>query len=142
MTAIANSTTTAHRNGQGSHKMHQRHVHRRGLAVVQGSSSRSGVLREARVHDAKAVVVATNADDAAVLTVLTARDLAPRAWIVAAVTFFVLLIPAGIRATPGILIVPLEVIVRYEAHLAGKKGEIFAHLPIDTEDKKASDTDR
>lgn len=57
----------------------------RGLAVVPGSSSRSAVLREARVQDAKAVVVATNADDAAVLTVLTARDLAPRAWIVAAV---------------------------------------------------------
>ncbi|HST64251.1 MAG TPA: potassium channel family protein, partial [Mycobacteriales bacterium] len=57
----------------------------RGLAVVPGSSSRTAVLREARVQDAKAVVVATNADDAAVLTVLTARDLNPRAWIVAAV---------------------------------------------------------
>jgi voltage-gated potassium channel len=57
----------------------------RGLAAVQGSSSRAATLREARVGDAKAVVVATNADDAAVLTVLTARDLAPRAWIVAAV---------------------------------------------------------
>jgi voltage-gated potassium channel len=57
----------------------------RGLAVVPGSSSRSAVLREARVGDAKAVIVATNADDAAVLTVLTARDLAPQAWIVAAV---------------------------------------------------------
>lgn len=36
---------------------------------------------------------------------------APRlhyAWIVAAVTFFVLLITAGIRATPGLLMVPLE----------------------------------
>jgi hypothetical protein len=30
-------------------------------------------------------------------------------------------------------------IVRYEAHLAGKKGEIFSHLPLDTADKKASD---
>jgi voltage-gated potassium channel len=57
----------------------------RGLAVVQGSSSRGAVLKEAGVDDARAVVVATNADDAAVLTVLTARDLAPRAWIVAAV---------------------------------------------------------
>jgi voltage-gated potassium channel len=57
----------------------------RGLAAVLGSSSRAATLREARVGDAKAVVVATNADDAAVLTVLTARDLAPRAWIVAAV---------------------------------------------------------
>ena len=34
---------------------------------------------------AKAVVVATDTDDATVLTVLTARDLAPHAWIVAAV---------------------------------------------------------
>jgi voltage-gated potassium channel len=57
----------------------------RGLAVVQGSSSRSAVLRQAEIEAAKAVVVATDADDAAVLTVLTARDLAPRAWIVAAV---------------------------------------------------------
>ena len=57
----------------------------RGLAVVPGSSSRSAVLREAMVPDARAVVVATDADDAAVLTVLTARDLAPDAWIVAAV---------------------------------------------------------
>lgn len=57
----------------------------RGLAVVPGSSSRAAVLREARVDDARAVIVATNADDAAVLTVLTARDLAPGAWIVASV---------------------------------------------------------
>ena len=30
------------------------------------------------------------------------------AWIVAAVTFVVLLVTAGIRATPGLLMVPLE----------------------------------
>ena len=30
------------------------------------------------------------------------------AWVVALVTFAVLLVTAGIRATPGILIVPLE----------------------------------
>jgi voltage-gated potassium channel len=57
----------------------------RGLAVVPGSSSRGAVLREAEVGTARAIIVATNADDAAVLTVLTARDLAPRAWIVASV---------------------------------------------------------
>jgi voltage-gated potassium channel len=57
----------------------------RGLAVVHGSSSRSEVLRQAEVGSAKAVVVATDSDDATVLTVLTARDLSPRAWIVAAV---------------------------------------------------------
>src|SRR5690242_20181472 len=36
---------------------------------------------------------------------------APRlhyAWIIAVVTFFVLLVTAGIRATPGVLMVPLE----------------------------------
>jgi voltage-gated potassium channel len=57
----------------------------RGLVVVHGSSSRSEVLRQAEISTAKAVVVATDTDDAAVLTVLTARDLAPDAWIVAAV---------------------------------------------------------
>jgi voltage-gated potassium channel len=57
----------------------------RGLVVVHGSSSRSEVLREAEIGTAKAVVVATDSDDATVLTVLTSRDLAPDAWIVAAV---------------------------------------------------------
>src|SRR6188472_1459857 len=41
----------------------------------------------------------------------TSSDRAPRlhyAWIVAGVTFTVLLVTAGIRATPGILMVPLE----------------------------------
>ncbi len=57
----------------------------RGLAVVHGSSSRSEVLRLAEIATARAVVVATDKDDATVLTVLTARDLAPGAWIVAAV---------------------------------------------------------
>ncbi|HEY7103175.1 MAG TPA: potassium channel family protein [Mycobacteriales bacterium] len=57
----------------------------RGLVVVHGSSSRSEVLRQAEIGTAKAVVVATDTDDATVLSVLTARDLAPDAWIVAAV---------------------------------------------------------
>jgi voltage-gated potassium channel len=57
----------------------------RGLVVVHGSSSRSEVLRQAEIGTAKAVVVATDTDDATVLTVLTVRDLAPRAWIAAAV---------------------------------------------------------
>ena len=57
----------------------------RGLAAVQGSSTRAAVLREARAGAARAVVVATDADEIAVLTVLTARELAPHAWIVAAV---------------------------------------------------------
>src|SRR4051794_22831136 len=42
---------------------------------------------------------------------MTTRAAPPRAhyaWVVAAVTFLVLLITAGIRATPGVLMVPLE----------------------------------
>ena len=41
----------------------------------------------------------------------TLSSVAPRlhyAWVVALVTFAVLLVTAGIRATPGILIIPLE----------------------------------
>lgn len=57
----------------------------RGLAVVQGGSTRSAVLKEARVGDARAVIVATSSDETAVLSVLTARELAPKAWIVATV---------------------------------------------------------
>jgi sugar phosphate permease len=39
---------------------------------------------------------------------LFARDRLHYAWIIAAVTFVVVLLTAGVRATPGILIVPLE----------------------------------
>lgn len=49
-----------------------------GFAVVAGSSTRSEVLREAQVHRARAVVIATDADDSAVLTTLTARELSPK----------------------------------------------------------------
>ncbi|CAN5271261.1 potassium channel family protein [soil metagenome] len=56
-----------------------------GFAVVAGSSTRSEVLREAQVARARAVIVATDADDAAVLTTLTARELAPKATISVAV---------------------------------------------------------
>ncbi|MDQ3465143.1 MAG: potassium channel family protein [Actinomycetota bacterium] len=48
-----------------------------GFAVVAGSSTRSEVLREAQVRRARAVVIATDADDSAVLTTLTARELSP-----------------------------------------------------------------
>jgi voltage-gated potassium channel len=56
-----------------------------GLVTVHGSATRSDVLRVAGVPMARAVVVATNRDDAAVLVTLTARELAPRAQIVASV---------------------------------------------------------
>ena len=56
-----------------------------GFAVVAGSSTRSEVLREAQVARARAVVIATDADDSAVLTTLTARELSPKATISVAV---------------------------------------------------------
>ncbi|MCO1578139.1 potassium channel family protein [Crossiella sp. SN42] len=55
------------------------------LVTVHGSGTRSDVLRIAGVPQAKAVVVATNRDDTAVLVTLTARELAPKAQIVASV---------------------------------------------------------
>jgi voltage-gated potassium channel len=56
-----------------------------GLVTVHGSGTRSEVLRLAGVPRASSVIVATNRDDTAVLVTLTARELAPRAAIVAAV---------------------------------------------------------
>ncbi len=57
----------------------------RGLVTVQGSATRSDVLKLAGVSRAAAVVVATDTDDTAVLVTLTARELAPNAKIVATV---------------------------------------------------------
>jgi voltage-gated potassium channel len=57
----------------------------RGLVTVNGNGTRSDVLRLAGVTRARAVVVATNRDDTAVLVTLTARELAPQAYIVASV---------------------------------------------------------
>ncbi|MGH4025909.1 MAG: potassium channel family protein [Pseudonocardiaceae bacterium] len=57
----------------------------RGLVTVNGNGTRSDVLRLAGVARARAVVIATNRDDAAVLVTLTARELAPKAQIVVAV---------------------------------------------------------
>jgi len=56
-----------------------------GLVTVQGSATRSDVLKLAGLTRASAVVVATNSDDTAVLVTLTARELAPHAKIVATV---------------------------------------------------------
>ncbi|GAA1969862.1 potassium channel family protein [Amycolatopsis minnesotensis] len=56
-----------------------------GLVTVHGSATRSDVLRVAGVQRARAIVVATNRDDSAVLVTLTARELAPNAHIVASV---------------------------------------------------------
>jgi voltage-gated potassium channel len=56
-----------------------------GLVTVHGSGTRSDVLRVAGVDRARAVVVAANRDDSAVLITLTAREMAPKAQIVSAV---------------------------------------------------------
>ena len=56
-----------------------------GLVTVNGNASRSDVLRLAGVTRARSVVVAANRDDTAVLVTLTARELAPKAHIIAAV---------------------------------------------------------
>jgi voltage-gated potassium channel len=56
-----------------------------GLVTVRGSATDSEVLRLASAQHARAIIVATNRDDAAVLVTLTARELAPNAKIIAAV---------------------------------------------------------
>ncbi|MCB0931365.1 MAG: NAD-binding protein [Mycobacterium sp.] len=56
-----------------------------GLVTVRGDANRSDVLRLAGAPHAKAIVVATNSDPTAVLVTLTARELAPKAAIIAAV---------------------------------------------------------
>ena len=55
-----------------------------GLATIHGSSASDAVLREAEVDKARAVIVAVDRDDAAVLTTLTVRQLAPDVTLVAA----------------------------------------------------------
>jgi voltage-gated potassium channel len=56
-----------------------------GLAAVAGDAASTDVLRQAGVESARAIVVAPDRDDAAVLITLTARELNPSATIVAAV---------------------------------------------------------
>jgi voltage-gated potassium channel len=56
-----------------------------GYATVHGSSTSDAVLREAEVGKARSVIVAVDRDDAAVLTTLTVRQIAPDVTLVAAV---------------------------------------------------------
>jgi voltage-gated potassium channel len=58
---------------------------RAGLATVNGPSTRTDVLEEAGIRVAADVIVATDSDESAVLTTLTARELNRTATIVAAV---------------------------------------------------------
>jgi voltage-gated potassium channel len=56
-----------------------------GLVTVHGNATKSDVLRLAGAQQAASIIVATNRDDTAVLVTLTARELAPKAKIVASV---------------------------------------------------------
>jgi voltage-gated potassium channel len=56
-----------------------------GLVTVRGSATDSEVLRLASAQHAKSIIIATSRDDTAVLVTLTARELAPKAKIIAAV---------------------------------------------------------
>lgn len=56
-----------------------------GLVTVRGSATKADVLRLAGVPRARAVVVAPNIDDTAVLVTLSVREIAPKAMIVASV---------------------------------------------------------
>lgn len=56
-----------------------------GLVTVHGSATKSDVLRLTGAQHASAIIVATNRDDTAVLVTLTAREIAPKAKIVAAI---------------------------------------------------------
>ena len=56
-----------------------------GLATVHGTSTSDAVLKEAELERSRAVIVAVNRDDTAVLTTLTVRQLAPSITVVAAV---------------------------------------------------------
>ncbi|GAA4391968.1 potassium channel family protein [Tsukamurella soli] len=56
-----------------------------GLVTVRGDATKADVLRLAGAPRAGAIIIAANRDDAAVLVTLTARELAPKAKIVASI---------------------------------------------------------
>ena len=56
-----------------------------GLVTVHGDATRSDVLRLASAQHASAIIVATGRDDTATLVTLTAREVAPKAKIVASI---------------------------------------------------------
>ena len=61
------------------------HATEHGFAAIAGDASTSTTLRAADVEDARAVIVAPDRDDTAVLITLTARELNPTATITSAV---------------------------------------------------------
>lgn len=56
-----------------------------GLVTVRGDANKSDVLRLAGAQHAASIIVATNSDPTAVLVTLTARELAPKAKIIASI---------------------------------------------------------
>ncbi|BBX74520.1 NAD-binding protein [Mycobacterium shinjukuense] len=56
-----------------------------GLVTVHGDATKSDVLRLAGAQHAAAIIVATSRDDTAVLVTLTAREISPKAKIVASI---------------------------------------------------------
>lgn len=61
------------------------HASAAGLVTVHGDATKSDVLRLAGAQRASSIIVATNRDDTAVLVTLTAREIAPKAKIVASI---------------------------------------------------------
>ena len=61
------------------------HATAAGLVTVHGDATRSDVLRLAAAQHASSIIVATGRDDTAVLVTLTAREIAPKAKIVASI---------------------------------------------------------
>jgi voltage-gated potassium channel len=61
------------------------HAATAGLVTVHGDATRSDVLRLAGAQHAASIIVATSRDDTAVLVTLTAREIAPKATIVASI---------------------------------------------------------
>lgn len=61
------------------------HAETAGLVTVHGDATRADVLRLAGAQHASSIVVATSRDDTAVLVTLTAREIAPKAKIVASI---------------------------------------------------------
>jgi voltage-gated potassium channel len=61
------------------------HAATAGLVTVHGDATRADVLRLAGAQHASSIVVATRRDDTAVLVTLTAREIAPKAKIVASI---------------------------------------------------------
>jgi voltage-gated potassium channel len=66
-------------------RMALEHAATAGLVTVHGDATKSDVLRLAGAQNAASIIVATSRDDTAVLVTLTAREIGPKAKIVASI---------------------------------------------------------